>query len=87
MIIPIQCPHCNRKLSLDTDHVAQQCGRAPKEGDLSICDNCGEFWVFGSCLMPRKPDAEERDSLASSVIAQSLAKAWRDHMCQHKTVQ
>lgn len=78
MIIPINCPHCNRQISLDMEHVEAQCGRAPKEGDLSICDRCGEFWVFGACLVARKPDEEERDSLCRSPIASALAMAWRD---------
>jgi len=51
------CPHCNAEISaatgIDTDN-------GPKEGDFSICIECGEINVFGNYAhILRKPSLDE----------------------------
>ena len=48
----------------------------PKPGDLSICIECGEWAVYETAEMRRKPTVEERFWIAANVDCRRVEIAW-----------
>lgn len=53
-IQPSPCPHCEKIIG--AVNIANDENRAPKENDITMCMECGEFMLFGPYLTLKKCD-------------------------------
>lgn len=56
-IDPLKCPHCG--YLMDTIANMKEGGRPPRQGDFSLCLNCGTIFIFGEGMAVRFPDKIE----------------------------
>lgn len=70
----IPCPFCHHPLDV---HKApgQPGGAAPKNGDLTLCIECGEWSAFAAGQLV-KPSPEDYESVATNRHAIRLRAAW-----------
>lgn len=65
LIDNVRCPHCDSLI--DIGEALGNADKAPEEGDLTVCDNCGELAVFNNELVLRKPTPNEILKLCTDV--------------------
>lgn len=69
------CPFCRYKV--DTASEAFNDPHRPKEGDCSMCLNCGAICVFGKDLRLRRPTPQEADAIRGNpkILQMQLVRA------------
>ena len=73
------CPFCREPMPLATG-IRDDNGPAPKDGDFSICIDCGEVAIFELALpgKMRPPTDAEAKELALDFDVQMARAAWRE---------
>lgn len=54
----VACPHCNASVDIG-EALENDDDALPGNGDITVCDNCGNIAVFNDELMLRKPTSNE----------------------------
>ncbi|ARL77586.1 hypothetical protein BOC54_36935 [Burkholderia pseudomallei] len=78
----LTCPHCHALHEFHSDLTRP--GAQPKDGDVSICINCGEFAIFDlheRCLRP--PTIDEANALDSDPDMLLYRQVWREATRKH----
>lgn len=75
----VVCPFCQAKhdaaSSTKATDISQGRPRAPKDGDLSICIQCGEWCIFENNALAI-PDEETYRYIAGNAACQNVREAW-----------
>lgn len=74
--LPNCCPYCGREHDLATNTTS---GTRPKDGDYSLCIQCGHFGIFDRKAQGgvRRATAAEAVCIAASPEASKVQLAWR----------
>jgi hypothetical protein len=67
------CPWCSEELTAATDLKDDS---VPAPGDATLCAYCGEWCVFDTDLMLRKPTDNEFVALGADKTCRDLRAAW-----------
>lgn len=74
-----RCPWCHVKFDLAT-HVGGKAGKGPparpKEGDFTLCIQCGEWCVFTASGDLRKPTHPEFEEIAKEPLFRRMRQCW-----------
>lgn len=73
----LSCPHCGAVHECHSDPLNKDA--VPKDGDISVCIDCGEFSIFDlreRCL--RLPTDEEMHDLDTNIDVALFRAAWRE---------
>jgi hypothetical protein len=68
------CPWCSEEITAATD--PKNSSNSPASGDATLCMYCGEWCVFDTDLMLRKPTDAEFEELAADETCRRLRTAW-----------
>ena len=66
------CPNCDAHLEASSGIN----GTAPAEDDLSLCIECGAWFIFGEGMKPRQLDEDEMEYAMADPIPVALREAW-----------
>ncbi|UPT99185.1 hypothetical protein J4G48_0014535 [Bradyrhizobium barranii subsp. apii] len=82
---PTTCPHCGYHTDgLDALEDISGAEHFPRDGELSLCDECGEWNVMAKSYPGglRKPRAKEVRAIMRSENCAKASKDWRDRMIE-----